>query len=370
MEESSLKNKHKNSQFLFTQKTYRWLIWLAIYMQKESKSEFLIERISPPKLVETSISKISIAIFLILVGLSTFEFLKQGIDFRSAIIIGGINAVWGGYPIFVVIYLTIHGLLNKDIKIAESLIWSWRKAKQGFHEKLTNLQFIIVCTFGGSVVTYICGTSSIHIFTLITLLIFQIRGDYERHRLFPITLGASIIALILSIEIFLRVILIILTFRSTFGLINMFVHGLNSSEIEVKTFPNQGIWMSAKNAISFFLLIALNGGLLGGLLGLMDSRIVIPLLGVHFEGILQGFISGLIIGLSTGLLFGFQYDGIACIQHGIARITFYSKGCIPWNYARFLNYCTERSLLQRVGGRYQFIHRLLQEHFAAMPFEK
>jgi hypothetical protein len=24
-------------------------------------------------------------------------------------------------------------------------------------------------------------------------------------------------------------------------------------------------------------------------------------------------------------------------------------------------------LLQRVGGRYRFIHKLIQEHFAAMP---
>ncbi|MEA5508769.1 hypothetical protein VB715_03245 [Crocosphaera sp. UHCC 0190] len=34
----------------------------------------------------------------------------------------------------------------------------------------------------------------------------------------------------------------------------------------------------------------------------------------------------------------------------------------PWNYARFLDYCTEQLLLQRVGGGYRFIHRLLQEH--------
>ena len=38
---------------------------------------------------------------------------------------------------------------------------------------------------------------------------------------------------------------------------------------------------------------------------------------------------------------------------------------IPWNYARFLNHCTERLLLQRVGGRYRFIHRLVQDRFAA-----
>ncbi|MGG6238759.1 hypothetical protein ACQ4N7_08975 [Nodosilinea sp. AN01ver1] len=30
---------------------------------------------------------------------------------------------------------------------------------------------------------------------------------------------------------------------------------------------------------------------------------------------------------------------------------------------------TDRLLLQRVGGRYRFIHKLVQEHFAAMPLK-
>ncbi|MBD1929826.1 hypothetical protein H6F74_26855 [Trichocoleus sp. FACHB-90] len=39
----------------------------------------------------------------------------------------------------------------------------------------------------------------------------------------------------------------------------------------------------------------------------------------------------------------------------------------PWRYDLLLNYyCTERLLLQRVGGRYRFMHKLLQDHFAKM----
>ncbi len=59
-----------------------------------------------------------------------------------------------------------------------------------------------------------------------------------------------------------------------------------------------------------------------------------------------------------------------CTKHFVLRITLYQKAFVPWNYARFLNHCTDRLLLQRVGGRYRFIHKLLQDHFAAMPFEK
>ena len=41
----------------------------------------------------------------------------------------------------------------------------------------------------------------------------------------------------------------------------------------------------------------------------------------------------------------------------------------PLNYIGFLNYASERVFLQKVGGGYIFIHRLLLEHFAAMDVD-
>ncbi|KAM3116324.1 NACHT domain-containing protein [Phormidesmis sp. 146-33] len=366
----ALKNK-KDHPCSLTQKTYTWLVWLAIYMQGEAKSEFLIERVPPPRLARGSLVNVSITVFLTLVILFIFTLLKQGIELKYIIKIISIKLLLGGYPIYVAICLIVRNLMNKDIKIVEGLIWSWRKAKNGFRKELTYPQFLTINVAGGSVTTYICGTSSIHILCLIILMLSQTRSDNKiDHRLALVTLGALIVALLLSGRISLKVMFIVLMFRLTFGLINMLMHGLTPSEIEVKTFPNQGIWMSAKNAMFFFLTIAFIGGLLGGVLGLIDLGIVIPYLGLHFEGVLKGFTSGLLIGLFTGLLFGLQYGGITCIKYGVTRIILYSKGLIPWNYARFLNHCTERSILQRVGGRYRFIHRLLQEHFAAMHLDK
>jgi hypothetical protein len=46
------------------------------------------------------------------------------------------------------------------------------------------------------------------------------------------------------------------------------------------------------------------------------------------------------------------------------------SGQMPWNITRFLDYCTERLILQRVGNRYRFIHRLVQEHFANLEIQK
>nr|MDJ0568382.1 zinc ribbon domain-containing protein [Pleurocapsa sp. MO_192.B19] len=45
------------------------------------------------------------------------------------------------------------------------------------------------------------------------------------------------------------------------------------------------------------------------------------------------------------------------------RRILYRKGRIPWNYARFLDYASERLLMKKVGGGYIFYHRMLMEHF-------
>jgi ParB-like chromosome segregation protein Spo0J len=55
--------------------------------------------------------------------------------------------------------------------------------------------------------------------------------------------------------------------------------------------------------------------------------------------------------------------GAACIQHFILRLVLWGQGFAPWHYARFLDYATERMFLQRIGGRYRFIHNLLRDHF-------
>ncbi len=134
--------------------------------------------------------------------------------------------------------------------------------------------------------------------------------------------------------------------------------GFYAPEVEEKKFPNQGIWKSIMYAGIF--------GLVGG----FSSALI---LGVG-AGVIHGLTFGINIGFGSwlvlGTILGLSHGGTTCIQHFSLRIILYHNGYIPWNYAHFLDYCTERLLLQRVGGRYRFIHRLLQEHFAAMPLDK
>ncbi|MDZ8259566.1 hypothetical protein [Nostoc sp. ChiQUE01b] len=73
-----------------------------------------------------------------------------------------------------------------------------------------------------------------------------------------------------------------------------------------------------------------------------------------------------IIQATTFLLTLFYGGGFACIQHVSLRLVLWCSGYIPWNYALFLNRAAQRRLIQQIGGRYRFIHRLLLDHFANM----
>jgi hypothetical protein len=142
------------------------------------------------------------------------------------------------------------------------------------------------------------------------------------------------------------------------GAIAILFWGLDSKVVETKTIPNQGIWLSTKNA----LLIGLGFGIILGIF-----------VGTVF-GMLYGLQHGVINGLAVGIgfpLWGFiWYGGADVIQHYTLRVILWYRGHTPFIYFRFLNYATERIFLQRVGGGYIFIHRLLLEHFAAMDETK
>jgi ABC-type Fe3+ transport system permease subunit len=143
----------------------------------------------------------------------------------------------------------------------------------------------------------------------------------------------------------------------SFGLIYGLAVGLRTESMDLKTRPNQGIERSIINSVSIGLVFGLISVLISGLMSWLPHGISLELMMRLTDGL---------IGLPGGLFAGMIFGGFACVQHLTLRLLLYQNDCIPWNYARFLNYCTERLLLQRVGGRYRFVHKLLQDHFARM----
>lgn len=102
--------------------------------------------------------------------------------------------------------------------------------------------------------------------------------------------------------------------------------------------------------------------------------ILITVLIVSLTASITGAIIGAIFGLASGMIFGIiagVMSGLIIkmplLENFMVRLVLCSYGYIPWNYQRFLNYASERFLLQKLGDdNYQFIHNLLQEHFAAI----
>lgn len=78
----------------------------------------------------------------------------------------------------------------------------------------------------------------------------------------------------------------------------------------------------------------------------------------------------LTIAAMSGAISAF-YIFLLSFQYLCIYLILVSRGNIPWNYRKFLDFATEHMLLQKVGKRYRFIHDLLREHFVSQyPIEQ
>ena len=127
------------------------------------------------------------------------------------------------------------------------------------------------------------------------------------------------------------------------------------SEFVYRKDSNQGIFLSVKN----FIFVSLTSFII---------LLPVPFL---FEDNTVSWALYVSACLYVSTLLGFFVGGgLPVVQHAILRIVLLSQGHIPWNYARFLTYTTERRLTQQIGGRFRFIHRELLDHFAAMDIKE
>lgn len=317
--------RRRTTQQYSKKKTLRWLIWLARKMSQGSQTMFLIESLQPSLLLKrvsqiayrVGFAMLTGLIFGMIYGLMSQVLLEvfmrnEGLlySLSQGLIIGLLSGVVVG---------TVVGLSRADINTVGNLKYSWKTARNEI------LRYALIGVLSGFLVGQIVelidqGPSGVK-------AALQARRALTTVR--PLDGALGLIA------------------GLTYGITN----GLGGLDIEAKTIPNQAIWMSAKSAGIFGLVGGCIGGLVGGLAGGITGEIG------------DGIISGLSIGLAVGLIGG---GSLACIKHFVLRWVLYINGCIPWNYARFLNYAADHLFLQKVGGGYIFVHRMLLEHFAAM----
>ncbi|MCL4301326.1 MAG: hypothetical protein KJ077_36830 [Anaerolineae bacterium] len=220
--------------------------------------------------------------------------------------------------------------LANDIQTVEALSWSWTKARQA----------VLLALAGGFVAGLIANTlvySYNHKLAEFLLAAPWVRTFIEE---WGWELGFT-----LSGGLF---------WAAVSGAIAAMFGGLTSRLVETKTYPNQGILLSAKNAL-------LTGPVFGLIITLIFWGLGRLMLGSQ-NGWDLGIFFGVLLGIGAVLLYG----GFDIVQHYILRFILWYQGHLPLNLNKFLDYTTRLIFLQKVGGGYIFIHRLLLEHFAAM----
>lgn len=348
------------------QQTRHWLMWLAQQLQVQSEDEFLIERMQPTTL-KRKYQYLYIALFLLLRGFFLISIFIAISLFLIALRIAISVFRYGEIKIldlnfsWIISYLAIGSLLFwiagvilsmiihfdsiKNIKTVDKLSFSigdikvdsWRKFNQ--YPTYRSILKGVVLGLAVSVLMQMFGNEDGKSALSDAVIISLPSRDFSGIYLNGIVSGGLLGFLL--------------------GFSNALVDCLKI-DTEYRALPNDGIFQSIRNVP---LLIFLKT--------FFSTACVFVMLLASTNEFLSSLSTAIIIGLIFApFLLVFSEGGLPAFQHISLRIVLCFLGVAPWDYALFLDHCTERRLLQRVGGRYRFIHRLVQEHFAAMPLDR
>lgn len=330
--------------------TYRWLIWLAQRLEENYKSEFYIESLQPTYLThQEKINYISLLVLIINAPILLMLFLFLG-AFLSVCISGGIiftiklsnsllllnfnvpdlYGLWGGFIIgFWLAFVTTESLIMNEMTLFK--VWSKKRIL-----RVKNIEFL--------------KWSNNEFFRSI----YQILSSYK-----PMQGSKPYLPAFIAL---------------TGGFIRGWIPEY-AIDINVYERPNHLIYRAIINCFKIsvsaslifallvtfpFLLLHKSSFPLGtGYWYLPSAPSIAKLVSwLVFTVILAAFIVPITVV--------YNESGLTFLQHLVIRWLLYRNNYAPWNYAQFLDYCKEKLILERVGGRYRFIHKQLQEHFASM----
>jgi hypothetical protein len=145
----------------------------------------------------------------------------------------------------------------------------------------------------------------------------------------------------------------------SWGLISSLIGGLRA-DIQTRIQPNQGI----KNSIKNMLIVTTIALLL-----IRPFKLFLEPFLNDISPIYDPEAVDVIVIMCSVFLVAYSFlegGGGALLRHLALRLVLAWNRYVPFRYDLLLNYCTERLLLQRIGGRYRFMHKTLQDYFAKM----
>jgi len=398
------KGKHLNSN----EQSSTWLSWLAQGMIEHSKSIFLIEQLQPSWLA----SRMWVWMYVLTSRL--------GMGLIAGVMVGllmGVSEVWlrtrtqlaasglSGWLMFGVIWGVTIGLLVAlidGIRLERGSKQATPTSEPSFFQKL--LHIIVIWVILGTANGIIFGLTIGPLFGVAAVFLFGGAGTVLlllRGRQPNLSNDIQTVeALGWSWQKARKVVLIGLIIGIVYGLLASwiffgdqdFVITIMKDAPIYNSLGRNGLYLS--EATFWGVLGSVVAAILGGLSGRVEAAKIKPNQGIRltfrnaalvglgfgpFIGLMVGVMNGLFYGswsnaLTMGLAFFIGigtaafgiYGGVAVIQHYTLRFILWITSSTPLNYARFLDYATDLIFLQKVGGGYIFIHRLLLEHFASL----
>jgi hypothetical protein len=125
--------------------------------------------------------------------------------------------------------------------------------------------------------------------------------------------------------------------------------GYRRTDLEPKTYPNQGLRRSATNALRVVVLSASAGAFCFGVVFRAG------------EGPEMGIIN-IILGLSLGVT-SLVFGGMPLMQHVSLRLALALRDLAPLDLVTFLDAASDMHLLRKVGGGFMFQHEYLRYYF-------
>ncbi|OAB57457.1 signal transduction protein [Phormidium willei BDU 130791] len=297
-----LNRRQQNRQYSDRQ-TLHWLTWLSQNMSSKSQTVFFIERMQPSWLSKEEKFWYSTTFF-------TVPMLWVGGSFV--------------YFLNISIFFKVLAFLFLCVFISALFL-------AGFEDEINPMQSLKISNLLGGIgcSALIMGFAASILLVLVAIAQFIFQSQY-------IILSYPLIAEVL------------LNWSFVFGVLALVIWliSIGDSEenvIELTIKPNQVIYTSLKNGFTILFILITGFGVLTIL--------------TNFSVVWSTFI--------VVFLWIFCPPMFACFQHFALRVILTLTGKTPWNYAKFLDYATERIFLQKIGGGYIFIHRMLLEHFAS-----
>jgi transcriptional regulator with XRE-family HTH domain len=346
------------------EQTLTWLGWLARTMRGHDQSVFYLDFVQPSWLAGDAHPWLVTRGVTVAVGLASglMVGLNWGLDWGVSL----------GPTMFALITLTIgllvavcHGIISHESRIvpAVQLRWSWAALRRGF------VKWLVI----GLAIGVFCGLA----FGLVLVLALEVRPDVLSG---PRSAGAAPTT---GSSTFLR------TFATgalsglvngtalgvTIGLAFGLLTGLDTRVGVTGLAPGQSVDASRRNAIVggvvggavFGLGYALAYGRGTSLTGPLAHQVAhgLGLSGVYWPVAAP---NDLVVAVLLGaMVAGLQRGGGAYLRHRALMTLLVRSGCAPRDYIAFLEYASRLVLLRRRGGGYEFLHRMLLEHFAELP---